>query len=136
MKIKCLFLFTIVIFIPLFCPGSPNTQKITEWVMGRQQWNPTTRIFLKQYPDHSDSQILIRYLQLLVKKTLLVELSGSYKSLISAAEEAVEYCPGGVAELEYVLTGYYPEGPCILIALTESVWLEHLATIQDRIKNR
>ena len=108
------------------------------WVADRQKWQEHTRTFIKKYSNDPDAQILLRYLKLLSKHTLANKLPE--ESLFAAAERAVEYCPGGVAELEYVLTGCYPEGPCILIALTESVWLEQLKTIEEKIaatiKNR
>jgi hypothetical protein len=124
------------LFVVTFLSLSAKTEEkmLHKWVMDRQQWQPTTRSFIKKYSEDSDAQILARYLKLFTENSLANKQPKD--SLITAAEQTVEFFPGGIAELEYILTGQYPEGPRILIAVTESKWIEHLSEIERRIQKK
>jgi hypothetical protein len=128
-----------LLFLTLFICVSLSAAKTEEkmlrkWVMDRQQWQSETQSFIKKCPEDSDSQILLRYLQVLTKNSQANKQSGD--SLMQAAERTIEYCPGGIAELEYILTGKNSEGQHALIAITEAVWMQHLKQIEKRIQEK
>lgn len=103
--------------------------------IAKNQFKPTTKVFLTNNPDAPESKILARYIGEVVKAAIAYrDKNLPLYTIGNECKAALQYTPVDPTSFDYILTGREPkEGMLSCAIICNDKWKVELKKIEDKI---